>query len=96
MIIPKIIAIFGFIVFVILCVITIKDHIWYEEEYKIQGWKYCGPIGKITIHCSNEERKRLIEKHNKINKEYAEQYRKSQERKEKILNLFAENKKYRL
>ena len=41
-----------------------------------------GPIGKITIYCSSEERKRLIEKHNKINKERAEQYRKNQERKE--------------
>jgi len=88
MIIQKLIAILGFITFIIICITTIKDHIWYEEEYKIQGWKYCGPIGKITIHCSDEERKRLIEKHNKINKERAEQYRKSQERKEKFCKKF--------
>lgn len=90
MIIPKLIAILGFITFIIICIVTIKDHIWYEEEYKIQGWKYCGPIGKISIYCSDEERKRLIEKHNKINKERTEQYRKNQERKEKIFKFICE------
>ena len=43
MIIQKLIAILGFITFIIICIAAVKDHIWYEEKYKIQGWKYCGP-----------------------------------------------------
>lgn len=70
---PKIIAAFIILVCIILGIDNIKERIWEHEEDKIRGY-INGLYGIKIVHCSEEERKRLIEKHDRIHKRQRERY----------------------